>query len=132
VALERNRAADAIRSRQVSSQEVIAAHLRRIEEVNAAINGVTIVIAEQSVEAAKSADRASLDGADLPRLHGVPFTVKDNIDVVGTQTTQGFKALVTRIRRETPPWSNGCGLPARWYSRFHPPSKARGSGQVFQ
>jgi amidase len=33
-------------------------------------------------------------GGDLPPFHGVPFTVKDNIDVVGTPTTQGAKALV--------------------------------------
>jgi amidase len=85
--------AEAIRSRQVSSQEVIEAHLQRIEAVNGSINAVVIVMAEQALKAAKTADRAVADGADLGPFHGVPFTVKENIDVAGTPTTQGFKAL---------------------------------------
>jgi hypothetical protein len=85
--------AEAIRSRQASSQEVIEAHLRRIEAVNTAINAVVLVMAEQALEAAKAADRAAAGGIDLPPLHGVPFTVKENIDVAGTPTTQGLRAL---------------------------------------
>ncbi len=85
--------AEAIRSRQASSQEVIEAHLRRIEEVNPSVNAVTVVMGEQAIEAAKAADRAVAGGGDLPPFHGVPFTVKGNIDVVGTPTTQGLKAL---------------------------------------
>ena len=86
--------AEAIRSRQVSSREVIQAHLRRIEAVNPSVNAVTVVLAEQAVEAAKAADRAVADGDPLPPFHGVPFTVKGNIDLVGTPTTHGAKALV--------------------------------------
>jgi amidase len=85
--------AEAIRSRQTSSQEVIEAHLRRIEAVNPSVNAVTVVLGEQAVEAAKAADRAVAAGGALPPFHGVPFTVKGNIDLVGTPTTQGLKAL---------------------------------------
>jgi amidase len=85
--------AQAIRSKQASSQEVIEAHLRRIEAVNPSINAVTVVLAEQALQAAKAADRAVAAGGELPRLHGVPFTVKGNIDLTGTPTTQGAKAL---------------------------------------
>jgi amidase len=85
--------AAAIRSRQVSSQEVIRAHVRRIEDVNPAVNAVTVVLGEQALEAAKAADRAVAGGGDLPPLHGVPFTVKEDIDLVGTPTTFGAKAL---------------------------------------
>ena len=46
------------------------------------------------MEAAKAADRAVADGDPLPPFHGVPFTVKGNIDLVGTTTTHGAKALV--------------------------------------
>ncbi len=85
--------AEAIRTRQATSAEVVKAHLRRIEAVNPAINAVVIVLGEQAMEAAEAADRALTAGADLPPFHGVPFTIKDIIDVVGTPTTQGFKAL---------------------------------------
>jgi amidase len=85
--------AKAIRTRQASSREVIEAHLRRIEAVNPSINAVVVVLAEQALEAARAADRVAAAGADLPPFHGVPFTIKDNLDVVGTPTTHGFKAL---------------------------------------
>jgi amidase len=85
--------AQAIRSRQASSREVIEAHLRRIEKVDPAVNAVTVVLAEKAMEAAKAADQAITDGGDLPPLHGVPFTVKANIDLAGTPTTHGIKAL---------------------------------------
>lgn len=85
--------AAAIRSKQTSSQEVIEAHLRRIEAVNPSINAVTVVLAEQALEAAKAADRAVAGRADLPQFHGVPFTIKGNIDLVGTATTFGARAL---------------------------------------
>ncbi len=67
--------------------------LRSIEAVNPSVNVVTVVLAEQALEAAKAADRAVASGGDLPPFHGVPFTVKENIDVVGTPTTEGAKAL---------------------------------------
>src|SRR4029453_10133933 len=85
--------AEAIRSRQVSSSEVIEAHLQRIEAINDSINAVVIVMAEQALKGAKTADGAVAAGADLGPFHGVPFTVKDNLDVAGTPTTQGLRAL---------------------------------------
>jgi amidase len=85
--------AEAIRTRQASSVEVVEAHLGRIEAVNPSINAVVIVLGEQALDAAKAADRATAGGGDMPPFHGVPFTIKDNIDVAGTPTTQGFKAL---------------------------------------
>jgi amidase len=85
--------AQAIRSKEASSREVIEAHLRRIEAVNPAVNAVTVVLGEQALEAAKAADRAIVGGGELPPFYGVPFTVKANIDLVGTPTTHGLKAL---------------------------------------
>lgn len=85
--------AAAIRARYISCQEVIEAHLRRIETVNPSVNAITVVLGEQALEAAKATDRKVGGGRDLPPLHGVPFTIKENIDLVGTPTTQGLKAL---------------------------------------
>ncbi len=85
--------AGAIRSRQVSSREAVEAHLRRIEAVNSLVNAVAVVLGEQALEAAAAADRRAAGGGGLPRLHGVPFTVKGSIDLAGTPTTQGLKAL---------------------------------------
>ncbi len=95
--------AEAIRSRQISSQEVIEAHLRRIEEVNPSVNAVTVVLGEQALAAAKAADRLVAAGGTLPPLHGVPFTIKGNIDLAGTPTTQGARALVSAYPRRDAP-----------------------------
>ena len=83
----------AIRTKEATSQEVVEAHLRRIEAVNPSINALVVVLAGEALEAARVADRAVADGVELPPLHGVPFTVKENLDVAGTPTTQGLAAL---------------------------------------
>ena len=57
--------AEAIRTKQVSTRDVIEAHLRRIEAVNPSINAVVILMAEQALKAAKAADRAVAAGAEL-------------------------------------------------------------------
>jgi hypothetical protein len=67
----------AIGSRQVSSREVVEAHPRRIEAVNGSVNAVVVVMAEQALDAAERADQVAGSGGELPRLHGVPFTVKE-------------------------------------------------------
>ena len=95
--------AEAIRSRHISSQDVIEAHLRRIEAVNPSVNAVTVVLGEQALEAAKVADRAVVAGGNLPPFHGVPFTIKGNIDLAGTPTTQGLKALAGAYPRRDAP-----------------------------
>ncbi len=82
-----------IRSREVSSREVVTAHLERIEAVNGTINAVTRVLSESALVAADTADRRD----PLGPLHGVPFTIKENIDVAGTATTQGVPALAAAV-----------------------------------
>ncbi len=91
--------AGAIRSRQASSHEVVEAHLRRIEVVNPSVNAVTVVLGDQALEAAKAADRAVSERGYLAPFHGVPFTVKENIDLAGTPTTNGAKALAAAYPR---------------------------------
>ena len=78
-----------IRDREVSSREVVEAHLDRIAEVNGQVNAVTLVLAESALADADAADRSQSSGP----LHGVPFTIKENIDCVGSPTTQGVPAL---------------------------------------
>lgn len=82
-----------IARREVSSVEVVEAHLARIAAVNPAINAVVAVHAGTARAAAADADRAMAAGAALGPLHGVPFTVKANIDLVGQATTHGVPAF---------------------------------------
>ena len=78
-----------IRAKKVSSREVVDAHLARIDEVNDHLNAVVRVLADSAIADATTADAATARGANLGPLHGVPFTIKANIDVAGLPTTHG-------------------------------------------
>ena len=86
-----------IRDREVSSREVIQAHLDRIEAVNPYLNAVVRLLPDQALAAADAADRAVSAETALGPLHGVPFTVKENIDLAGTPTTQAIPALAEAV-----------------------------------
>ena len=80
--------ADMIRRKDVSSREVVEAHLARIAGVNGSVNAITSVLAESALAAGDAADRS----VPIGPLHGVPVTVKENLDLVGSATTEGLPA----------------------------------------
>ena len=82
-----------IATRQASSAEVVEAHLARIEAVNPRLNAVVRVLADDARAAAAAADRKVAAGEPLGPLHGVPITVKENIDMAGLPTTNGVVPL---------------------------------------
>jgi amidase len=86
-----------IASGEVTSAEVVDAHLARIEEVNPDLNAVTVTLADEARAAAVAVDRAVVAGERLGPLAGVPFTIKENIDVAGSATTWGVAALAEQI-----------------------------------
>ncbi|MFM9137036.1 MAG: amidase family protein, partial [Actinomycetota bacterium] len=87
----------------MSSVEVVTAHLDRIAEVNPTINAVVRVLGESALESAAKADAATARGESLGAFHGVPFTIKENIDVAGQATTQGIPALAEAIPPQNAP-----------------------------
>jgi amidase len=78
-----------IRARTVSSREVVSSHLERIDAVNPRVNAVTVTLAESALAAADRADASEPMGP----LHGVPFTIKENIDCLGSATTNGLQVF---------------------------------------
>lgn len=86
-----------IAEREVTSTQVIDAHLARIAAVNPQVNAVVRVLAGPAREAAARADAEVEGGAALGPLHGVPFTVKENIDVAGLPTTWGVPLLAGAV-----------------------------------
>ena len=86
-----------IANKAVSSAEVVEAHLARIEAVNPTVNAIVRVLGDDARKAAVVADQMVARGEALGPLHGVPFTVKENIDMAGLPTTWGVKALAQAI-----------------------------------
>jgi len=86
-----------IARRDVSSRAVVEAHLARIAEVNPSINAMPTVLAKEARDDADRADRAIAKGEPCGPLHGVPFSIKTNIDLVGCPTTNAVPLLANAM-----------------------------------
>jgi amidase len=95
-----SRIAQAIRSRQVSSEEFLKACLARIEEVNPRLNAVVQSPAEAALAQAREADQALARGEVRGPLHGVPFTLKDAIESAGMISTGGTEGRAKYVPSE--------------------------------
>src|ERR1700735_2149047 len=84
--------ASLIRTKQLSSREVVQAHLDRIENINPRVNAIVTLLAEDALKGADAADKAVKNGEALGLLHGVPFTIKDAIDTAGVLTQRASKS----------------------------------------
>ena len=81
--------AASIRDGLITSEEVVQVHVERMHAVNPTLNAVVIDLSEPAISDARAADRAKSSGAALGRLHGVPVTIKINIDVEGQANSNG-------------------------------------------
>jgi amidase len=81
--------ARAIRRKGLSAREVAEALLDRIDSVGPQLNAIVELRRKDALQAAKAADDALAQGKDVGRLHGVPMTIKDAVDVAGLHTTWG-------------------------------------------
>ncbi len=81
--------AAALKAGELSSREVVEAHLARIDRVNPSINAVVTLVADQALAAAKAADDLLASGAAVGPLHGMPILHKDTYATAGIRTTQG-------------------------------------------
>ena len=85
-----------IRARALSPVEVVQAHLDRIQAINPGLNAV-VCLDESALDRARQAEAAIMRGDELGPLHGVPFTIKDCIDVAGLRTTRGSKLFEDHV-----------------------------------
>src|SRR5918993_3999469 len=81
--------ARAIRGGEVSSAEVVEAHLARIGEVNPKLNAVVHLTADAARQRAREADEARARGEEWGPLHGVPVTIKDAFETEGVVSAGG-------------------------------------------
>jgi amidase len=80
-----------IGSKALSPVELVESCLRRVEEVNAQVNGIVAIDRERAHSEARTAERAVLRGEALGPLHGLPVAVKDLVETQGLRTTFGSK-----------------------------------------
>ncbi|MGI6855890.1 amidase family protein [Mesorhizobium sp. 1B3] len=85
---------EGILSGSISCEEVAESCLARIEAVNPQVNAIVDMIpAGEVMAAARRADSDIRRGLSLGPLHGIPVTVKINVDMKGRATTNGVPAF---------------------------------------
>jgi aspartyl-tRNA(Asn)/glutamyl-tRNA(Gln) amidotransferase subunit A len=82
-----------VKSKEVSAQEVLEAHLSRIAEVDPRLCAFLGVLEAEARIAASRVDAKIARGEDPGILAGVPCAVKDNLNIKGTPCSCGSRML---------------------------------------
>jgi len=90
--------AELIANGEVSAVELLEAHFARVDAMNPKVNAVIWQDREQAVGQARACDTERANGKSRGPLHGVPVTVKESFDLVGSPTTWGHPPWKDNIR----------------------------------
>ncbi|HWC99965.1 MAG TPA: amidase [Candidatus Sulfopaludibacter sp.] len=82
-----------VRDGQISSSELVETHLARIAEINGGLNAVVELLADSARAASRAADERRSRRAMLGPLDGVPFSIKDSIELAGSRCSAGTLGL---------------------------------------
>lgn len=86
-----------IKRGEATSEAVVSRHLKRLSEVNPALNAVVRVRREEALAEAREADRVLHEAPEsVGPLHGVPCTIKECFELEGMPQSSG---LVSRKDR---------------------------------
>ncbi|MCG8412686.1 MAG: amidase [Pseudomonadales bacterium] len=95
--------ATGIREGTISATVLVESTLERIAQKNPELNAIVDPMGGEAVEAAQKADEAVANGDTLGPLHGVPVTVKVNVDTEGHATTNGMEVFKDVIAPDNSP-----------------------------
>jgi fatty acid amide hydrolase len=88
----------------LSSSEAVEYFIGRLAAVNGKLNAVVVDLSESARKAAAEIDRARSRGDKLPPLAGVPVTIKECFDLVGTASTFGLASRQHEIESKDDPY----------------------------
>ncbi len=84
---------------ELTSTEIIEAHLGRIQQINPAINAITDLQADRARQQAAAADKSLQSGKRLGPLHGVPLTIKSSIAAAGCRYECGTRLRLGEVAK---------------------------------
>src|SRR5262249_33730458 len=97
------RLVEMLRSRQVSSAELVSAFIERIESLNHHVKSVVTLAEERAAVEADDADHRLAGREEARPLEGLPITIKDSIETKGIRSTDGMKILEHYVPAEDAP-----------------------------
>jgi fatty acid amide hydrolase len=83
---------DRLEAGELTSRSIVEALLARRRDVEPRINAF-VWEHDQALADADAADTARERGESLGPLHGLPITIKENVDIAGTDSTLGMESL---------------------------------------
>ena len=82
-----------LRRKKLSPVELTSVLLAKTRKLNPVLNAYVTITEERALADAKAAEQEIQQGRYRGALHGVPFSIKDNIATQGVRTTAGSKIL---------------------------------------
>lgn len=92
-----------IREGQFTAKALVESVLDRVAEKNPELNAIVDPLGEEAMVAAEQADAALVRGEQPSPLHGVPVTIKVNVDTKGRPTTNGMEVFKDVIAPDNSP-----------------------------
>ena len=86
-----------LRTRQLSSVELVRECLRKIEQLNPRINAFITITTDSALREAQEADAEIAAGRWRGPLHGIPVGYKDLIDTAGVRTTAASAVFADHV-----------------------------------
>lgn len=91
------------RTGAVTVEKVVTEAFGRLDSVNPSLNAVVETLRDEALQIADALDKSRAAGAPCGPLHGVPVTIKINVDQEGCATSNGVVALKDVIAPEDAP-----------------------------
>jgi len=82
-----------LRRKKISPVELIQNYLEKAKRFNPHLNAYITLTEDQALADAARAEREIHQGQYRGPLHGIPFSIKDNLSTAGIRTTAGSKIL---------------------------------------
>jgi aspartyl-tRNA(Asn)/glutamyl-tRNA(Gln) amidotransferase subunit A len=90
-------AAARLRTRKISSVELVQESLQTIHEAQPRLNAFITVTEDLAIRQARRADEDLARGVDRGPLHGIPYALKDVFATKGVRTTYGSKIFAEHV-----------------------------------
>ena len=93
-----------ITKRQTTAEAAVSATVERMRSVNGRLNAVVDDLGDEAIEKARELDTLQSKTGPVGPLHGVPVTIKVNVDQKGRSTTNGVRAFAEVVAPDDAPF----------------------------